>query len=346
MKKSVLILMVLMVTSSLNAQQWTLVTDLRGQWKFEIGESNKFADPAFNDSDWEDIFVPSSWEDEGFQGYDGYAWYRKKVKISSSQKGKPLYLHLGNVDDASEVYINGNFLSYAGKFPPHYITAYETYQTHPIPEKYINYDKENVIAVKVFDAQLAGGIVNGKVGLFVMSDYPKMDVRLSETWKFTIGDDMDWKEPGFNDSKWENITVPAYWETQGYEDYDGIAWYRTTFKISAKLAEENLMLMMGKIDDYDEVYVNGKLVGKTGRIPRRDRDFETSEDFREIRSYRLPSELLKTDGENVIAVRVYDGLIQGGIYDGPIGILTKKEFANWEDKRGNRGKYKFLEKLF
>ncbi len=83
------------------------IVDLNGIWKFEIGDNIKFADPSFDDSRWEDVRVPSSWEDEGFPGYDGFAWYRLKFRISEKYSSESIYLSLGAIDDVDEVYLNG-----------------------------------------------------------------------------------------------------------------------------------------------------------------------------------------------------------------------------------------------
>ena len=41
------------------------VIDLEGNWKFSIGDDSAWASPDYNDQDWEEIKVPSSWENEG-----------------------------------------------------------------------------------------------------------------------------------------------------------------------------------------------------------------------------------------------------------------------------------------
>ena len=48
----------------------------------------------FDDSEWEKINVPSSWENQGFHGYDGYAWYRTSFKLKTSDAEKDLHLDL------------------------------------------------------------------------------------------------------------------------------------------------------------------------------------------------------------------------------------------------------------
>ena len=69
------LLLPLMLVSVAAAEDWKAVLDLRGKWKFELGDDANRASVAFDDSKWAEIFVPSPWEDEGYPGYDGYAWY-------------------------------------------------------------------------------------------------------------------------------------------------------------------------------------------------------------------------------------------------------------------------------
>src|SRR5512133_3536470 len=54
---------------------------------------------------------------------------------------------------------------------------------------------------------------------------------LPESWKFMTGDDPAWSAVTFNDSGWKDIIPGAIWEQQGYNSYDGYAWYRVTFNV-------------------------------------------------------------------------------------------------------------------
>src|SRR5664279_1484521 len=80
-----------------------LLQSLKGNWLFSIGINEEWISPKFDDSKWESIKVPSPWEDEGFNGYNGFAFYRKKLNISSNYKGRMLYLNMGYIDDVDEV---------------------------------------------------------------------------------------------------------------------------------------------------------------------------------------------------------------------------------------------------
>lgn len=330
------------------SQEWKLVMDLRGQWKFELGDKPGWADQTFDDGAWDEIFVPSNWEDEGYPGYDGYAWYRKHFKAPINVRDKELYLHIGYVDDVSEVYLNGHMIGFSGSFPPDYITAYNNYQRYTVPRHYLNLGGDNVIAVRVYDAQLSGGIVGGKVGLYEAEDFLQPDVKLAGTWKFKRGDNDDWRDPTLDESKWKDILVPAFWETQGFKDYDGYGWYRLRFKVPENLRNHRLILLLGKIDDVDEAFLNGERIGRTGKSIRGRLELESSEEYLQLRAYTIPSGVLRFDQENALAVRVYDNYIHGGIYEGPIGIVTQEHYRAWHKKqpKDRKKEWNFFDFMF
>ena len=97
-----------------------------------------------------------------------------------------------------------------------------------------------------------------------------------------------------------------------------------------------MILLLGKVDDIDQTFINGSLVGETGdwnfnRIPR---SFNQNNEWEIFRAYFIPEEILKAGEENVISVRVYDGMVDGGIYDGPIGLITQEEYtAYWKNRK-------------
>lgn len=314
-----------------------LLQSLRGSWFFSIGINEEWTSPKFNDSSWETVRVPSPWEDEGFNGYNGYAFYRKKINIPSSYKGRMLYLNLGYIDDVDEVYINGHKIGSTGTFPPDYNTAYNAERIYYIPEEVIAFDAQNLIAVKVYDSNGEGGIVGGEIGLYGGKASVNFDVNLQTIWKFKTGDDMGRKETDFNDSGWSEIFVPAKWEDQGYRDYDGTAWYRKTFTYQSS-TDEKMVILLGKIDDADQVYVNGTLVGSTGTFPDRNNpDPSYGAEYNAFRGYYIPDGLLKKNQKNVIAVRVIDTGGDGGIYEGPVGIISQTKYIEyWRKIKNNR----------
>lgn len=321
-----------------NPGNLSLIQSLKGTWSFSIGLNEDWISPGYNDSDWETIRVPSPWEDQGFNGYNGYAFYRKKLTIPATQKGRMLYLYLGYIDDADEVYLNGKKIGSSGGFPPQYNTAYNAERTYYIPEQYINFDGSNLIAVKVYDSYQAGGIVSGEIGLYGGKTAISFNLNLQSVWKFKPGDDMARKELDYNDSNWDDVFVPSQWEDQGYRDYDGYAWYRKSFIYTGNITEEKMVILLGKIDDIDQVYINGTLVGSTGNFPSRPNGrANASAEYDAFRGYYFRTDLLKKDQKNVIAVRVLDTGGAGGIYEGPAGILTQTKYIEYWRKNKKTG---------
>jgi hypothetical protein len=321
--------------------EWKQIVDLSGVWKFSVGDNLKWAAEDADDESWERIEVPSSWENQGFHGYDGYAWYRNTFTIPARFKNSVIYLFLGFVDDVDQVFINGKQVGYSGSFPPDYETAYNVDRRYPVPSSLLKYDGPNSIAVRVYDEELEGGILSGNIGIYVPEYSMNNGINLAGTWKFRPGDSREWKDVNFDDNDWHEVIVPGYWENQGFPDYDGIAWYRKTVFVPEKFKDEKLILVMGKIDDIDEVYVNGKLVGSTGNIETRDMG-ENS--YQKLRGYYLQDNVFNYGENNLVAVRVYDGLKDGGIYEGPLTIVTQKEYRTyWNNIRKGKN---FIDEIF
>ncbi|MBN1116402.1 MAG: hypothetical protein JXA77_04330 [Bacteroidales bacterium] len=309
------------------------VISLKGEWKFMIGDNMKWAGSEHNVSDWENIYAPSTWEDQGFPGYDGHAWYRKDVVIPENLNGFSLVLYLGYIDDVDEVFLNGVKIGKKGSFPPNYWTAYNTERKYIIPSDIIKFNQKNTIAVRVYDSQLQGGIVKGDIGIYTSKNDLPMEVRLEGQWKFRLGDNFAWKQSGLDDGDWRTIIVPGYWEDQVANYYDGFAWYRKTFKAPASMSGNRYVLLLGKIDDLDQVYLNGKLVGGTG-FSTENKVSPNGNEHSYDRFYYLNAEDIKPGAINTIAVRVYDRGGEGGIYSGAIGLVNLKDFvAYWRKKQ-------------
>lgn len=311
-----------------------LVVDLKGQWRFSLGDDVDWKKKNFNATQWDRITVPSPWENQGFPGYNGYAWYRKTFQLPSDVSYKNYYLLLGYVDDVDQTYLNGKLIGLAGGFPPNYKTAYNALRRYYIPIDYLNLKGDNVISVRVYDDELDGGIVSGDIGIYTNLVEKEPDINLSGIWDFKTGDELKWSEKNFNDSNWTKIMVPAHWEIQGFSDYDGFAWYRKTFYLPENYSNEDMILLLGQIDDIDQTFVNGTLVGSTGNwnFEERPSSFNENWEWLEKRVYTIPKKILNYGNYNTIAVRVYDGIGEGGIYNGTIGLVTQSKYKKYFSK--------------
>ena len=313
-------------------------------WKFSIGDDSVWSSQKFNDESWDEIIVPSSWENEGFHGYNGYAWYRKHFTISQKYKNNTMYVSLGYIDDVDETYINGKLIGFTGTFPPFYETAYNVLRNYSVPAYILNFNGDNVISVRVFDAELEGGILHGDIGLFTWPYSVKKEINLEGDWKFSTGDNLSWGENNFDDKNWMNIIVPGFWESQGYREYDGYAWYRKKVYLPSSLKDKKLVLVLGKIDDVDQTFLNGKQIGNTGQFNILPEDYNQNARYRQLRGYYIPNDLIRYGRDNVIAIRIYDGFKDGGIYEGPIGIVTQENYRKyWNQQKAGKN---IFEELF
>jgi sialate O-acetylesterase len=111
--------------------------------------------------------------------------------------------------------------------------------------------------------------------------------------------------PGFDDSGWNEMELPANFETK-IGEFDGAVWFRKVVEISAGMKNHDLVLSLGPIDDMDRTYFNGTLVGTN----------EVSGVWQLDRFYNVPAGIVK-EGTNVIAVRVIDTQGGGGIWGKP-----------------------------
>lgn len=107
-----------------------------------------------------------------------------------------------------------------------------------------------------------------------------------------------WADPAYDASKWSVMTLPAFWDKTGLGPVNGAVWFRKEITLPDSMAGKPAKLLMGRIVDADETYVNGKLVGSVSYQypPRR---------------YEVPAGVLKA-GKNVIAVRVISNTGRGG----------------------------------
>ena len=192
-KLFILFLFLFSTFSSVRAEDLRKIVSLSGSWRFSVGDDSKWASPLFDDSSWDQISVPGKWEEQGYNDYNGYAWYRKTFRISDIPSNSPVFLVLGRIDDVDEVYFNGREIGKSGKFPPDYKTAYDRTRKYLIPSDLIKENEENVISVKVYDSYLEGGIIEGPAGIYTDEDNELIALNLSGKWKFQTGDNKGWR---------------------------------------------------------------------------------------------------------------------------------------------------------
>jgi DUF1680 family protein len=150
-------------------------------------------------------------------------------------------------------------------------------------------------------------------------------IRLPKECKFKYGDDIAWASATFNDRDWEKkkLGEAFYFENKT----DNYGWFRIKVVIpsSIKLQAEQgngVQLSLGKIDDIDQTFFNGKQLGQTGSFPP---NYESKSQI--SRQYTIPVKEVQWDMENIIAVRSFSPDSWMGLYDGPYQLAA----AQWSD---------------
>jgi sialate O-acetylesterase len=303
------------------------VINLQTTWRFNLGDRWEWADPAYDDSRWERIDVPSAWEDQGFHGYDGYAWYRFTFDGKRLDQAVQYVLNLGYIDDVNQVYFNGALVGFNGNFPPEFYTAYTALNMFQLPISKINWSGKNVIAVRVFDATMGGGIISGKPGIYI-SESSSYGINLEGIWKFSTELDENWASPYLDDENWGLIMVPGFWKSKHLKGSTTYGWYRKSFTLTQAMLKKEMVIVLGYIDDFDTSMLNGVFIGRTYDGKRLGK----SNSWRQLRIYEVPEGLLKV-GDNVLAVQVKDLGGDAGIYNGPIMLIERDRLASAIRKR-------------
>jgi sialate O-acetylesterase len=118
------------------------------------------------------------------------------------------------------------------------------------------------------------------------------------------GVENNWHAPGFDDAEWKGMCLPTGWQTAG-QDFSGVLWFRRELDIPAEWAGKDLDLHIGACDKRDFTYFNGEFLGSLGME-------DNPEAWHMPRVYTVPGHHVKA-GRNVVSVRVFSNLYQGGM---------------------------------
>jgi beta-galactosidase len=125
-------------------------------WRFCQGDSSEAAGRNFNDNSWRKLELPHDWSVEGAvdpdnpsKGAGGYfqvgiGWYRKTFLVPADWKDKLVSIYFEGVYMNAEVFINGRSLG----IRPYGYSSF-LYELSP----YLEYGKENILAVRVDNSQ-------------------------------------------------------------------------------------------------------------------------------------------------------------------------------------------------
>ena len=320
------------------------------KWEFHLDADRKpmerpsrfheHAPANFDDAEWANIEIGRPWSEQGYSDYEGGAWYRTKLTITADRV-RPVQMYIEGKYQSIEVYVNGRTTAFHGS--DNIMERPLIIDIGPIAVR----DGENTVTLYVYGGTNRAGIdrINVYQPIFdwaspslkkgadqqyssyanspVVIPYSHKKVaKVPTQWKFRLDErlderrlnpllDREYAVPGFDDSEWADISIGQAWEAQGYAGYNGGAWYRTQIKVDSKEGQP-VHLAFGGVDQHATVYVNGHWVGEHNKWSR---------------PFILDiSDQVMRDGENTVALYVFDGEGMGGIY-GTVKVIqpTKKE---------------------
>ena len=127
-----------------------LALNLNAGWRFLAGDDPRAPESAFDDSAWQGVDLPHTWN--GLDGQDGggnyrrgAGWYRRHVAVDASLGGRRLYLQFDGASLMADVYVNGVHLgNHKGGFARFLFDATDALKA----------GADNVVAVRVDNSNL------------------------------------------------------------------------------------------------------------------------------------------------------------------------------------------------
>lgn len=204
-------------------------------WKYKASDNKDFALVDWNDSDWEVVNIPHSWNDKDVideqRGYRrAVSWYRKKLFVPVEGQNKKLILRFDGVSSKATVYVNGKLLkTHLGAYTAFYVDITNVCKV----------GDENVLAVRVDNSYSLGEIfppVSGDFSVFG-GIYRRVFLQMKEK---------------------------VYWVT---EPYGGVPVKIQTPKVSEEEASMNIWAhLKNEFSEKKNVQVKVSLCDKEGHI--------------------------------------------------------------------------------
>jgi hypothetical protein len=129
-------------------------------WRFKIDYDEKglaegWKEAGFDDSKgWQSLSTWNVFEAQGYVDIGGRFWHRLKFKAATFPAGKRIFLRIGSLDDAGDIYLNGQLAcSREMKTPDDWKSSF-VFEVTPL----LKPGDDNVIAIRGYDSCGAGGL--------------------------------------------------------------------------------------------------------------------------------------------------------------------------------------------
>ncbi len=114
---------------------------------------NAQAPPESQADDWVSAAVPEVWKSPPrgpLATTEGVVWYRAVVQLPADWADQPAELFVEGVDDARQIFINGQRIGLLGTFPPEYRSGLGQQHHLAIPADVLRAGEPNLIAIRVY----------------------------------------------------------------------------------------------------------------------------------------------------------------------------------------------------
>ncbi|MGH2444057.1 MAG: beta galactosidase jelly roll domain-containing protein, partial [Chloroflexota bacterium] len=260
-------------------------------------------------------------DDYGF--HYGFVWYRGHFTAAGTEPAITIAAR-----HSYSVYLNGIYLEGGDApldAPPH---VYAPLQTFSFPSGAVKAGQDNVVSILteslghdqgwvggpaaqspqgLLSANLVGS--NAPISWRIQGDaggeQPADTMRGLLNASGLFGERNGWYLPGFDDSSWQPVSLPDNWQMRAQTS--PVGWYRAHFSLSipARL-KAPIGLLIPHASDKAVIWLNGWLLGRywEQRGPQH--------------LFYLPQGILNTQGDNVLAIAVWNRGHTGGLSSVPV----------------------------
>jgi sialate O-acetylesterase len=139
---------------------------------------------AYDDRSWQIMPLPGIWQEHGYN-YSAVMWFRTRVPLPPSLRGKALELHLGAVDKHDITYVNGVEVGRTGSGFDESVWAQHRKYTIPCE---LTQSAELVIAVRAYSFRFSGGLTGpaSAMRLVATENSEQISIPLAGNWRCQV----------------------------------------------------------------------------------------------------------------------------------------------------------------
>jgi phosphoserine phosphatase RsbU/P len=149
-------------------------------WRFAVGDDPRWADPAFDDSQWKPITLAKTFKEQGYPVPGGFFWLRLHVRLTPGATEQAIALNQGSY----QVFVNGRPVGQQGGLPDHPSLHNNIEQVFSIPAVDLG-EEPAAIAIREWFSPVPGvnemsdpGVQIGDQGVLEVDRRSNLDVAL------------------------------------------------------------------------------------------------------------------------------------------------------------------------